>query len=328
MLLDILKIPLIITAAVLILMLLIAGREVAAVVAILAVLEVSLSFDNAVVNAKVLSKMSPYWQKLFMTLGIAIAVVGMRLVFPLIIVATFANLVPTAVLALAVNDSGRYAAYLHLAHPAIAAFGGVFLLMIFLDFVFEDRDIYWIGFIERPLIRIGKVDYLAVVIALVTLGMAALTFAAGHAAQVLVAGVFGLATYLMVSSLSAFFEDESIESVARTGLFTFIYLEILDASFSFDGVIGAFAISSQVFVIALGLGIGALFVRSLTVYLVKAGTLAEYVYLEHGAHWAIGALALILLASTHYEVPELVTGLIGVAFIGAAVVSSMRRQNA
>ncbi|PZS29554.1 MAG: hypothetical protein DLM58_15240, partial [Pseudonocardiales bacterium] len=100
----------------------------------------------------------------------------------------------------------------------------------------------------------------------------------------------------------------------------------LDASFSFDGVVGAFAITSDPIIIAIGLGVGAMFIRSLTVYLVRKGTLAEYVYLEHGALWAIGALAVLLLLTMKYEVPEVVTGLIGVGFIGAALVSSIVRN--
>ena len=86
-------------------------------------------------------------------------------------------------------------------------------------------------------------------------------------------------------------------AVGRAAFFLFLYLELIDASFSFDGVVGAFAISQQIFVIAAGLGIGACYIRSLTVFLVRKGTLQEYIYLEHGAHWAIGALA-VLLADT------------------------------
>ena len=101
---------------------------------------------------------------------------------------------------------------------------------------------------------------------------------------------------------------------------------MLDASFSFDGVVGAFAITDMIFVIALGLGIGACYIRALTVYLVRKGTLAEYVYLEHGAHWAIGALAVLLFVTIRVEGSRLVTGLIGVGFIGAALVSSIVRN--
>jgi hypothetical protein len=114
----------------------------------------------------------------------------------------------------------------------------------------------------------------------------------------------------------------------KAGFFLFLYLEVLDASFSFDGVIGAFAITSDPIIIALGLGfIGAMYVRSITVFLVKKGTLAEYVYLDHGAHWAIGALAALLLVSIGVHVPEVLTGLVGLAFIGAALLSSTRLRN-
>jgi len=119
-------------------------------------------------------------------------------------------------------------------------------------------------------------------------------------------------------------------TVAEAGLATFLYLEVLDASFSFDGVIGAFAISRNVLVIAAGLGIGALFVRSLTIHLVRQGTLAQYRFLEHGAHWAIGALAICLLVELDHPLPEAVTGLLGLGFILAAYASSVmaNRQDA
>jgi hypothetical protein len=321
MLLRTLKYPLIITVIALVATLLFAGINTALIVAILAILEISLSFDNAVVNAKILGKMSDYWQKIFLTVGIAIAVFGMRLVFPILVVTIAAHLGPLSVLTMALHDPGQYADHLRAAHASIAAFGGMFLLMIFLDFVFEDREIKWLVPIESFLAKLGKLDYLSVIVALTTLGVAALTFAKPHANEVLIAGIFGIVTYLAVGGLSSLFEadqKEVTQAVGKAGFFTFLYLEVLDASFSFDGVTGAFAISDQVLVIALGLGIGALYIRSLTVYLVRTGKLAEYRYLEHGAHWAIGALAILLMVGITHEIPEVITGLIGVAFIAAA----------
>jgi hypothetical protein len=321
------------------------GINALAIVLILGVLETSLSFDNAVVNSTVLRTMNPFWQRVFLTVGLLIAVVGMRLLFPLLIVGVTAHLSPVHAIQLALDkgdpDSpGSYGYLLRAAHPAIAAFGGVFLLMLFLDFVFEDRDVMWLTWIERPLARIGRLDQLSAVVAVAALLVAARAFAGERAETVLLAGSLGLVTYILVNGLGELF-DESEESdgpadgpalgaaVLRTGkaaLATFLYLEVLDASFSFDGVTGAFAITSDPIVIALGLGVGAMFVRSLTVYLVRQGTLDTYVYLEHGAQWAIGALAVLLLVTIRYDVPEVVTGLVGVGFIGAALAASIVRN--
>ncbi|GGW18501.1 DUF475 domain-containing protein [Streptomyces capoamus] len=331
------------------------------IVAILAVLEISLSFDNAVVNAGILKKMNAFWQKIFLTVGVLIAVFGMRLVFPVVIVAISAKMGPIEAVDLALNNKDRYQQLVTDAHPAIAAFGGMFLLMIFLDFIFEDRDIQWLRWIERPLAKLGKVDMLSVCIALIVLLITSFTFAT-HAHQhggahvdkaqtVLIAGIAGLITYMIVGGLSGYFEDkleeeeerehEEEEQAARSGkqkpaivlagqaaFFMFLYLEVLDASFSFDGVIGAFAITNDIVLMALGLGIGAMYVRSLTVYLVRQGTLDDYVYLEHGAHYAIGALAVILMVTIQHEINEVVTGLVGVVLIAWSFFSSVRRNRA
>ncbi|MCL7370220.1 DUF475 domain-containing protein [Streptomyces ardesiacus] len=321
------------------------------IVAILSIMEISLSFDNAVVNAGILKKMNAFWQKIFLTIGILIAVFGMRLVFPVVIVAISAQLGPIEAVDLALTDKDRYQELVTDAHPSIAAFGGMFLLMIFLDFIFEDRDIKWLAWLERPLAKLGKVDMLSVCIALIVLLVSAITFGAhaDKAETVLLAGIAGLITYMIVGGLSGYFEDkleeeeerehEAEEEAARTGkpksavklagkaaFFMFLYLEVLDASFSFDGVIGAFAITNDIVLMALGLGIGAMYVRSLTVYLVRQGTLDDYVYLEHGAHYAIGALAVILLVTIQYEIHEIITGLVGVALIGWSFFSSVRRN--
>ncbi|WP_322760784.1 DUF475 domain-containing protein [Frankia sp. Cr2] len=332
----------------------IGGPQTAAVVAILAVLEISLSFDNAVINATVLGRMNEFWQKLFLTVGVLIAVFGMRLLFPIVIVAVTAHLGPLEVFDLALNNPDEYAARLGDAHPSIAAFGGIFLFMIFLDFMFDpERDIQWLRWLEEPLRKAGRLDVLSVVVGLVALLVVAEVFSDGHTQQVLTAGVAGLATYLGVRGLGEFFEARGVGADAeedgaesdgagagstgganavvlaagKAAFFLFLYLEVLDASFSFDGVVGAFAITQKIFVIAAGLGIGAMYIRSLTVYLVRRGTLQEYVYLEHGAHYAIGALAVILAISIETEVPEIITGLVGVGFIAVALVTSIRNRD-
>ncbi len=192
------------------------GIQVAGIVAILAILEISLSFDNAVVNATVLQKMNPYWQRIFLTVGVLIAVFGMRLLFPLIVVTIAGHISPIHALDLALHHPHQYAIKLTQAHPAIGAFGGVFLLMIFLDFLFEDQEIKWLEPIERQLAKIGKLDQASAIIALVFLIIAATTFAHRDAVQVLLSGASGLATYLAVNSLSTLFEAEE-EAVVGDG---------------------------------------------------------------------------------------------------------------
>ncbi|MFJ1460328.1 DUF475 domain-containing protein [Nocardia wallacei] len=332
------------------------GPEALLLAAILGVLEVSLSFDNAVVNASVLQRLSAFWQRMFLTVGVVIAVFGMRLLFPLVIVAITAHLDPVKAFELALNPPPDGAAYfsdgrpsyetlLNEANPKIAAFGGMFLLMLFLDFVTSAREITWLTWIERPLARLGRFPMFSTVVSLLVLvAIAGFTAPDDRADVVMVAGALGMVTYILVNGLSEALDNEHEEELERTGpgpivvatgkaaFFVFLYLEVLDASFSFDGVIGAFAITADPIIIALGLGlIGSMFVRSITVYLVRQGTLAEYVHLEHGAHWAIGALAVVLLYSTGHHLNEVVTGMVGVTIIAAAFVTSVvynRRRRA
>ncbi|WP_067720441.1 DUF475 domain-containing protein [Nocardia yamanashiensis] len=341
----------VVTIASLIAAFLYGGPTAFALCAILGILEVSLSFDNAVINASILQKMSDWWQKIFLTVGVLIAVFGMRLVFPLAIVWVTAGLNPAKAFDLAMNPPAdgalefpngdpSYEKLLTDAHPQIAAFGGAFLLLLFLNFILEEHEITWLGWLERPLAKLGKLDMLSVVITLLGIVLAAEFLAKDKdVSTVLLAGILGVVTYIVVDGLGSMFHTEEFEeenasgpselvkATGKAGFFLFLYLEVLDASFSFDGVIGAFAITSDPILIALGLGlIGAMFVRSITVYLVRKGTLSEYVYLEHGAHWAIGALAVILLVSIGVHINELITGLVGVGFIGAAFLTSIIRN--
>ena len=303
------------------------------IAAILAVMEVSLSFDNAVVNASVLKTWSDFWQNLFLGVGIIIAVFGMRLLFPLLIVAVAADLGMGEVWSLAMNNPQAFSGHLTAHHAEVAAFGGMFLLLVFLNFLLDDeKELHWLGHVEQKLGALGKVSSISVLIAIGTLMGAMAMVDPAHKMVVLLSGLWGIVVYIGVDMISGLLEKEEetdvdIGAIVKSGgIGGFLYLEVLDASFSFDGVIGAFAITSDVVIIMLGLAIGAMFVRSMTVYLVKTGTLDESVYLEHGAHYAIGILALIMLASMKYEIPEIFTGLIGVAFIIASLWSSIRHK--
>lgn len=292
---------------------------------ILVVLEVSLSFDNAVVNAKVLKNMSHFWQKMFLTIGILIAVFGVRIILPVLLVAIFAKLGIGEVIQMVLNDPKHYGEVLHQIHPEIAAFGGIFLLMLFLDYMFQTREILWLKKVETPAARVGQLERLEVVIALLAL-LAATGFAdPKHTASMLTSGIVGIVLYVGIKSFANYFEKRGAAAkAAQAGFAGFLYLEVLDASFSLDGVLGAFAITSNIAIIAVGLGIGALWVRSMTIHLVRTDTLMKYRYLEHGAHYAIGVLAVLLLVSASKEISEIVTGLIGFIIIIAALADSIK----
>ncbi|WP_201527567.1 DUF475 domain-containing protein [Psychrobacter frigidicola] len=314
------------------------------ITAILAVMEISLSFDNAVVNASVLKHWDEFWKKIFLTVGILIAVFGMRLIFPIVIVAVTADLGMMEVVNLALYDPKEYSVKLLAHHAEISAFGGMFLLLVFLNFVFDDKEVHWFDWLESRLAKLGKVNAMSVFVALVVLMTSLSWVNDAQDSAVLVAGIWGILVYLGVQVVSGMLEgdlEEELEgeennnsnsgastgsAIMKGGIIGFLYLEVLDASFSFDGVIGAFAITNDVIVIMLGLAIGAMFVRSMTIFLVDKGTLDEFIYLEHGAHYAIGALALIMLLSMKFNVPELVTGLVGIAFIGWALLASLKHR--
>ncbi|MDB5238254.1 MAG: hypothetical protein JWM46_524 [Candidatus Kaiserbacteria bacterium] len=300
------------------------GVQALILVALLAVLETTLSFDNAVVNAKVLSRMNPLWQSRFMLWGIPVAVFGTRLILPLFIVAAAAALSPIAVAKLALFDSRAYGAALQHAHAAIAAFGATFLMLVSLKYFFDrKKTVHWIKSIERHFSRWGGIEAIEIGLVLSILLTSAF-FASYEAATILSAGVIGMILFIIMEGFTQSFELDA--NATRAGLSLFIYLNVLDSAFSLDGVVGAFAITSLLPVIIAGLGIGALYVRAFTVSLVRAKTLETLPYLEHGAHYAIFALALTMLASLYVDVPEVITGLIGFVFIALAYWSSREER--
>jgi hypothetical protein len=206
--------------------------------------------------------------------------------------------------------------------------------MVGLSFFFDaDKDVHWIATVEQAINRFSTVPAVEIGLVLSLVYGVSTLLAPDDALTFLTAGLLGLITYIGVNALGAIIEQREAAkkasgAIVRSGLGGFMYLEVLDASFSFDGVIGAFALSNNMIVIAIGLSVGAMFVRSMTIHLVKAGTLAEYRYLEHGAFWAIIVLGAIMLISARYHIPETFTGLIGAVLIGLSLWWSIRHNRA
>jgi hypothetical protein len=228
---------------------------------------------------------------------------------------------------MAASHPDQYSRVLTSAHVTVSAFGGAFLAMVGLKHFFnQEKAVHWIALVERPLTRLGRIEAVELGLVLFLLYLVSTRLAPTDKAEFLVAGLIGLVTYIAVDGVSALLDVEAAvkQGVVQSGAASFLYLEVLDASFSFDGVIGAFALSNNMFIIAIGLGVGAMFVRSLTIMLVEHETLATYRYLEHGAFYAIIALAVMMFINAFRHVPEFVTGLIGSAFIVAAFLDSIR----
>src|SRR6185369_8354553 len=144
----------------------------------------------------------------------------------------------------------------------------------------------------------------------------------------LIPGLIGIAIYGVIHFIGSRFgrmEDKRAAAVRQVGLagfVSFMYLQVLDITSSFDGVLGAFAVTGDVVLIAIGLGVGALWVRSLTVYMVRRGTLETMLYVEHGAYYAITILASLMLLSIFVNLPDLIAGLTGVGVIVASIIAS------
>ncbi len=300
------------------------GTKAFLICGLLAILEVTLSFDNAVVNAKILKRMNAVWQERFLTWGILVAVFGTRVLLPVLIVAASVGMSPWLVTVLALNNPEEYANMVNNAHYAIGAFGGIFLLLVSLKYFFDSqKDVHWIHAIERHLARWGSIEAIEIALALVSICALSLMVDPTHKATVLFSGLVGAILFIVIEGIAGSFDTEA-KDVAGSSIALFLYLNVLDSAFSLDGVVGAFALSSDLVVIGIGLGIGAFFVRSLTIFLVRERMLDTLPYLEHGAHWAIFGLAGAMLGGLLIDIPEVIIGLIGLLFVALSYISSKK----
>jgi hypothetical protein len=215
------------------------------------------------------------------------------------------------------------------------AFGGMFLLMVFLRYFFDEaKTLHWFRPLERRLSDAGRVEAVEIALALILLLLLTAVLPNERRAEVMIPGVLGLVLQLLSTSLADAFGDEEqagARLAAGGGLASLLYLELLDASFSLDGTIGAFAITTNLGLIMVGLGLGALFIRSLTLMISRERALDQLIFLEHGAHYAIGALGGLMLGSIwlrerHSHLPEWLTGLIGLVFLALSLADSLRQR--
>jgi hypothetical protein len=295
-------------------------------VIILTFLEMTFSADNAVINSRILVTLSPFWQKIFMTVGIFIAVFVIRFILPIAIATITASLGFKEALDLALNHPHQYEAALKDAEPVINAFGGTFLIMTALGYFIDyHKDTHLLRPIEDGLSWLGRYRLFTPYAAFLTAIVLYLTVDSSYKNTVLIAAISAIALHLGLNWLNKVLSSSqklknAPHKVGMAAFFAVLYLEILDASFSLDGVIGSFAITSSIVIIMAGLGAGAVWVRAMTIHLVRAKTLSKYIFLENGAHWAIAFLgAVMIIKLYHFEPPEWLIGSLGIAFISLSV---------
>ncbi len=299
---------------------------------VLTLLEITFSFDNAVVNSRVLATMSPLWQRLFMTLGIVIAVFVVRFLLPIFVVMIGSGLGFNQTIDLALHSPDKYSHYIASASPMINAFGATFLLLVALYFFMDKaKKDHWIHYLERGLHKLSAVPNAALWVVIVIMAVVTFLVDPEHRFMVGASAASAVAVYLALHFIRIKMsrrkpgKPKHHVNHGLAALFAFLYLEVLDASFSLDGVVGAFALTTNIIIIMAGLGAGAVWVRSMTLHLVRTGALAKHVFLESGAHWAIFILSLIMLLKIfEIELPEWLVGSIGLVLISLSIYSSRR----
>jgi hypothetical protein len=311
---------------------------------ILSVLELSLSFDNAVINATILATMAIVWRKRFLIWGMIIAVFGVRFIFPILIVYFSTSLGFVDSFNLAITNPDEYQKVIESSHHIIMSFGGMFLLMLFLQFLFDEgKDLHWIKYIENLAVKISqRGDAKVICILFLMLGLVYLApsevvmgdkMVTISKIEILAPMLIGMVAFYLIEFFKGFMEsttdEEKSDSKATQltgGFISFIYLETIDMSFSLDGVLGAFAVTQNIIIIMLGLGIGAMGVRSLTIYMVEKNVVAKYIYLEHGAMWSIGLLALSMIVQIFYHLPSMLITTFAIIPITLAFIHSIYKN--
>lgn len=308
---------------------------------VLSVLELSLSFDNAVINATILATMAVIWRKRFLIWGMIIAVFGVRFIFPILIVYFSTSMGIIDSFNLSITNPDEYEKIIQSSHHVIMSFGGMFLLMLFLKFLFnENKDLYWIKFIEKFASKISKKgDIKIIFILFLMLGITYIapnnvvmgdSMIAVNKIEILAPMLIGLIAFYLIEFFKSFMETNSDKNSNITqvsgGFISFIYLETIDMSFSLDGVLGAFAVTQNIIIIMLGLGIGAMAVRSLTIYMVDKDVVSKYIYLEHGAMWSIGFLALSMIVQIFYHLPSMLVTTFAIVPISLAFIQSIYKN--
>lgn len=290
----------------------------------LSVFEIITSIDNAIINAEVLSGMSKKAQRFFLTWGILFAVFIMRGLLPfLILYLTTPQLGVLGTITAAFSNDPHIAETVKESSHVLLMAGGIFLIFLFFHWLFlEPKNFGLRG--ERFFQKQGAWFY-AVISILLT---AIVWIAFQHQNPVLEFGaVVGSTAFFIIHGFRTYAEEQEAKllSGGMSDFAKIAYLEVLDASFSIDGVIGAFAFTFAIPLILIGNGLGAIVLRQLTISNIER--IKKYRYLKNGAMYSILVLGVImLLHSFGVEVPEWVSPIATFASVGYFFFKSKTEQ--
>ena len=291
------------------------------IVAGLILFETVSSIDNAVINAQVLSTMSERARRWFLIWGLLIAVFLLRGMLPFTIVwITNPSLGPVGVVTAAFSSDPKVHEAVELSSPILLIGGGTFLIFLFFHWLFLEPKKFGLKG-ERFILSQGVWFYAVVSITLAVVVWFALKINPLMAFGAVVGSTAFFITHGFKENAEQAERSLLTGSKTRSDLSKILYLEVIDATFSIDGVVGAFAFTLSVPLILLGNGVGALVVREVTVHNIEK--IQKYVYLKNGAMYSIFFLGMIMiLDSFGFHIPEWFTPIVTAIVIGYFFIKS------
>jgi len=287
----------------------------------LCLFETISSIDNAIINAEVLGTMGERARRWFLVWGLLFAVFVVRGVLPWLIVwATTPALGPVGALTATFSNDPAVVAAIEESAPVLLIGGGTFLVFLFLHWLFlEPKQFGLTG--ERYFAAKGVWFYAAVSVTLAVI----VWFALGMRPLMAFGAVMGSTAFFIVQGfrMNADVKEQQLKEQHFSDISKIFYLEVIDATFSIDGVLGAFAFTLSVPLIILGNGLGAIVVRQITVGNIER--IKRYVYLKNGAMYSILCLgAIMLLDSFGFEIPSFLSPVITFGIVGYFLYKSVR----
>ena len=289
----------------------------------LALFESITSIDNAIINAETLTTMQPRARRWFLTWGIIVAVFGVRGALPWLIVWVMTpGLGPWQAFTASLSGDAAALAAVQQSAPVLLIGGALFFVFLFFHWIFIEPKQFGLP-VEQYFVRQGGWFY-AVVSTLLTV---VVWFALEKSPMLAFGAVLGSTAFFITHGFRSYAEEQERGILSRKSELSdvgkILYLEVIDMTFSIDGIVGAFAFTLSVPLILIGNGIGAVIVRQLTYH--GVGRIRKYVYLKNGAMYSIFVLGIIMLAHGFgINVPEWVSPLATFIIVGYFFLKSVR----